>query len=96
VNLDFGPATQQLRAEAAAWLAAHVRAGPVRVGPNGLFVLAPTLLAQVALQVHGAIGYTAEHDLSLFLARARALVPARGSQASHRARGRRAITGAGT
>jgi alkylation response protein AidB-like acyl-CoA dehydrogenase len=101
VNLDFDPATQEFRAEVAAWLAAHVplgplpsvdtaegfalhrafereladarlaavswpaeyggrdasllewlvfeeeyhaAAGPVRVGQNGLFVLAPTLL----------------------------------------------------
>jgi alkylation response protein AidB-like acyl-CoA dehydrogenase len=42
--------------------------------------------ARVALQVHGAIGYTAEHDLSLWLARVRALVPAWGTQAEHRAR----------
>jgi alkylation response protein AidB-like acyl-CoA dehydrogenase len=42
--------------------------------------------ARAALQVHGAIGYTAEHDLSLWLAKVRALVPAWGSQAEHRAR----------
>jgi alkylation response protein AidB-like acyl-CoA dehydrogenase len=42
--------------------------------------------ARVALQVHGAIGYTAEHDLSLWLGKVRALVPAWGSQAEHRAR----------
>jgi alkylation response protein AidB-like acyl-CoA dehydrogenase len=44
------------------------------------------LAARAALQVHGAIGYTAEHDLSLWLAKVRALVPAWGSQAEHRAR----------
>jgi alkylation response protein AidB-like acyl-CoA dehydrogenase len=41
--------------------------------------------ARVALQVHGAIGYTQEHDLSLWLTKVRALVPAWGSQAEHRA-----------
>jgi alkylation response protein AidB-like acyl-CoA dehydrogenase len=44
------------------------------------------LAARVALQVHGAIGYTAEHDLSLWLTKVRALVPAWGSQGEHRAR----------
>jgi alkylation response protein AidB-like acyl-CoA dehydrogenase len=44
------------------------------------------LAARAALQVHGAIGYTAENDLSLWLAMVRALVPAWGSQAEHRAR----------
>jgi alkylation response protein AidB-like acyl-CoA dehydrogenase len=42
--------------------------------------------ARAALQVHGAIGYTAELDLSLWLAKVWALVPAWGSQAEHRAR----------
>jgi hypothetical protein len=36
--------------------------------------------------VHGAIGYTAEHDLSLWLTKVRALAPAWGSQAWHRQR----------
>ena len=44
------------------------------------------LAARAALQVHGAIGYTAEHDLSLWLTKVRALVPAWGSQAEHRER----------
>jgi alkylation response protein AidB-like acyl-CoA dehydrogenase len=42
--------------------------------------------ARAALQVHGAIGYTAEHDLSLWLTKVRALVPMWGSQAEHRER----------
>jgi alkylation response protein AidB-like acyl-CoA dehydrogenase len=42
--------------------------------------------ARTALQVHGAIGYTAEHDLSLWLLKVRALVAAWGSPAVHRAR----------
>ena len=49
--------------------------------------------ARTALQVHGAIGYTEEHDLSLWLAKVRALVPAWGSQAEHRAVVLAAVTG---
>jgi alkylation response protein AidB-like acyl-CoA dehydrogenase len=44
------------------------------------------LAARAALQVHGAIGYTAEHDVSLWLTKVRALIPAWGSQAEHRER----------
>ena len=43
--------------------------------------------ARTALQVHGAIGYTWEHDLGLWLTKVRALIPAWGTQAEHRARG---------
>jgi alkylation response protein AidB-like acyl-CoA dehydrogenase len=42
--------------------------------------------ARTALQVHGAIGYTAEHDLSLWLLKVRALVGAWGSATAHRGR----------
>jgi alkylation response protein AidB-like acyl-CoA dehydrogenase len=42
--------------------------------------------ARVALQVHGAVGYTDEHDLSLWLTRIRALVGAWGTGSVHRAR----------
>ncbi|MFF4584570.1 acyl-CoA dehydrogenase family protein [Streptomyces sp. NPDC001388] len=41
--------------------------------------------ARTALQLHGAIGYTAEHDLSLWLAKARALRTAWGTPAQCRA-----------
>lgn len=41
--------------------------------------------ARTALQLHGAIGYTAEYDLSLWLAKARALRTAWGSPAECRA-----------
>ncbi|MET8284851.1 acyl-CoA dehydrogenase family protein [Streptomyces sp. NPDC051639] len=41
--------------------------------------------ARAALQLHGAIGYTAEYDLSLWLARARALRAAWGGPAECRA-----------
>jgi alkylation response protein AidB-like acyl-CoA dehydrogenase len=42
--------------------------------------------ARAALQVHGAIGYSQEHDLHLWLTKVRALAGAWGSQAEHRAR----------
>ncbi|PXY20816.1 acyl-CoA dehydrogenase family protein [Prauserella muralis] len=44
------------------------------------------LAARAALQVHGAIGYTAEHHLGLWLTRVRALTGAWGGGAYHRAR----------
>ena len=44
------------------------------------------LAARAALQVHGAIGYTEEHDVSLWLTKIRALLPTWGTQAEHRAR----------
>jgi alkylation response protein AidB-like acyl-CoA dehydrogenase len=46
---------------------------------------AATEAARVSLQVHGAIGYTWECDLHLFLKRAWALAEAWGSSADHRA-----------
>lgn len=42
--------------------------------------------ARAGLQVHGAIGYTCEHDLHLWLTKVRALSGAWGSQSWHRAR----------
>lgn len=42
--------------------------------------------SRVALQVHGAIGYTQEHDLSLWLTKTRALLTAWGTPAEHRGR----------
>lgn len=44
------------------------------------------LASRTALQVHGAIGYTLEHDLSLFILRVRAMVGAWGPASQHRAR----------
>ena len=46
---------------------------------------AARLAARTALQVHGAIGYTRECDVSLWLAKVRALSSTWGSQAEHRA-----------
>ena len=44
------------------------------------------LASRVALQVHGAIGYTAEFDLGLWINRVRALVGAWGGSSYHRGR----------
>jgi alkylation response protein AidB-like acyl-CoA dehydrogenase len=42
--------------------------------------------ARTALQVHGAIGYTAEYDLGLWIGKVRALIGAWGTPVDHRAR----------
>jgi len=47
---------------------------------------AALLAARSALQTHGAIGFTAEHGLSLWLLRVQALRPAWGDPAAHRRR----------
>jgi alkylation response protein AidB-like acyl-CoA dehydrogenase len=47
---------------------------------------AAALVARKALQCHGAIGYTVEYDLHLYLKRTWALASAWGSAAWHRAR----------
>ncbi|KQV74560.1 acyl-CoA dehydrogenase [Aeromicrobium sp. Root344] len=47
---------------------------------------AANLAARVGLQVHGAIGYTEEHDLSRWLLRVRALQSAWGTSTFHRER----------
>jgi alkylation response protein AidB-like acyl-CoA dehydrogenase len=52
--------------------------------------------ARTSLQVHGAIGYTAEHDLGLWITKVRALVTAWGTPAFHRARVLEAVTAAET
>jgi alkylation response protein AidB-like acyl-CoA dehydrogenase len=51
--------------------------------------------ARTALQVHGAIGYTAEHDVSLFLTKVQALKSVWGTQSYHRARVLASLRGAG-
>jgi alkylation response protein AidB-like acyl-CoA dehydrogenase len=52
---------------------------------------AATLAAKTALQVHGAIGYTWEHDLHLWMKRAWALAAAWGDASWHRERVGRAV-----
>jgi alkylation response protein AidB-like acyl-CoA dehydrogenase len=54
---------------------------------------AASLASRVALQVHGAIGYTGEHDVSLYLTQVLALAPSWGSQPEHRRRVLAALTG---
>lgn len=49
--------------------------------------------ARTALQLHGAVGYTRELDLSLWLLRVRALIGAWGTPAFHRARVAAALRG---
>ena len=44
------------------------------------------LASRTGLQVHGAIGYTQEFDLSVWITKIRALVTAWGTPADHRAR----------
>jgi len=51
------------------------------------------LAARNGLQVHGAIGYTQEYDLSLWLMKVRALYSAWGTQEEHRAQVLRALVG---
>jgi hypothetical protein len=52
---------------------------------------AATLACRAALQVHGAIGYTTEHDLHLWMKRAWALAASWGDAGFHRTRISRAI-----
>jgi hypothetical protein len=47
--------------------------------------------ARAALQVHGALGYTREHDVSLWLPKVRALDACWGTRAMHRARVRESL-----
>ena len=54
---------------------------------------AAMLAARKALQCHGAIGYSYEYDLHLFMKRAWALAACWGDASWHRARVGRAILG---
>jgi alkylation response protein AidB-like acyl-CoA dehydrogenase len=65
---------------AAALDASPVSAAKVAAGD------AAYLASRTALQVHGAIGYTQEHDLSLWLLRTRGLLSTWGTAAWHRSR----------
>src|SRR5262245_63379191 len=77
----------------AAWSIANGDdAQPVHVGMAKARASEGALLAgRVALQVHGAIGYTTEYDLHLFMKRAWALAPSWGDAAWHDDRVGRAI-----
>lgn len=75
--------------------AATAMAGDVRRDVSAAKVKAGQaayLAARTALQVHGAIGYTAEYDLGLWLTKVRALLTAWGTPAAHRRRVLEAIT----
>ncbi|GDY29138.1 acyl-CoA dehydrogenase family protein [Gandjariella thermophila] len=52
--------------------------------------------ARTALQVHGAVGYTQEYDLGLWLTKVRALLSAWGTATTHRARVAAALRDAAT
>ena len=56
---------------------------------------AAVIAAKVALQVHGAIGYTWEQDLHIWMRRAWSLEVAWGSGAWHRARVANAVLDGG-
>jgi Acyl-CoA dehydrogenase, C-terminal domain len=76
IALDFArPMVDGAALEAVPASAAKVMAGD-----------AAYLASRTALQVHGAIGYTRELDLSLWILKTRALVSAWGTPAFHRAR----------
>jgi alkylation response protein AidB-like acyl-CoA dehydrogenase len=84
VKLEFArPVTY-----AAAWSLAHGTPDASRSASMAKAYAsdAATEAARVSLQVHGAIGYTWECDLHLFLKRAWALAPAWGDAAEHRSR----------
>lgn len=70
--------------------AAYVSAAKVAAGD------AAHRAARVALQTHGALGYTAEHDLALGITKVRALVGAWGTPSSHRARVLASLTSPGS
>ena len=84
VRLEFARPTVY----AAAWMLDHDEAGADRAASVAKAYASEAALeaARASLQVHGAIGYTWECDLQLFLKRAWALAEARGSAADHRAR----------
>jgi alkylation response protein AidB-like acyl-CoA dehydrogenase len=94
VSNDQEPAAGTFRAEARDWLRSHVPAGPQPSvdTAEGFATDAAQLAARAALQVHGAIGYTQELGLHLWLTKVQALASAWGSQAGHRARVLAALT----
>jgi alkylation response protein AidB-like acyl-CoA dehydrogenase len=84
-------------ARPAVWRAAHSLAtGAATTGRDvamakALASDAASLVGRQALQCHGAIGYTVEHDLAIYLKRTWALARAWGDAATHRHRVAKAI-----
>jgi alkylation response protein AidB-like acyl-CoA dehydrogenase len=79
----------------AAWAVAH-ETGTAKASAHismakAMAADAATTVGRAALQCHGAIGYTVEHDLHLYLKRTWALARAWGDPAWHRARVAEAI-----
>ena len=78
----------RVAAQRAAWsiaVAAPTRARDVSMA-KAMASDAATLVSRAALQCHGAIGYTTEHDLHLFMKRTWALSRTWGTPAHHRHR----------
>jgi len=84
VQIELSAAALEQALEAAdgdaATLAAAASAVKARAGDAALLVV------REAIQMHGAIGYTREHDIGLFLDRALTLAAALGNAAAHRRR----------
>lgn len=84
VQIELSAAALEQALEAtdgdAATLAAAASAVKARAGDAAL------LVTREAIQMHGAIGYTREHDIGLFLDRALTLAAALGNAAAHRRR----------
>ena len=89
VSLDFA---RPLLHAAALSLAGSAAGGPRQVAARDVSAAKVAAgnsayrAARTALQVHGAVGYTAEHSLGLWFTKVRALVGAWGTPARHRAR----------
>jgi alkylation response protein AidB-like acyl-CoA dehydrogenase len=79
-------------ARSAAWYAAYALARrlpdahPAASAAKAAAADAAALAGTEALQCHGGIGFTWEHDLHLWLKRAKALEPSYGSASEHRQR----------
>jgi hypothetical protein len=80
--LVFGAALHALRDGSSLASSGTVGASAAKVACSDAAYLA----SRTGLQVHGAIGYTQEFDLSLWITKVRALVTAWGTPAYHRSR----------
>ena len=88
IGPDLGTNRYVSAAKTRAILAAGARFRAERAGADDMLSVgdAAMLAARTSLQVHGAIGYTAEHTLRIWLGLAPALSAAWGTPAFHRAR----------